>query len=178
MMQVNYRLLNSRDIEKYKLIRLDCLKNYPEHFGDSHEEEINATQKFYRILNTEDDSSFLFGAFTGYRLIGICGFLKDGRIKTRHRGDLVQFYVAPQYSGLGFGKTLMEYTIIRAFDDPLIDQILLSVVYTNENAIRLYQKFGFTSYGIIENYFKDKGQSWSQMFMYLTRDKYLSLDNN
>jgi ribosomal protein S18 acetylase RimI-like enzyme len=172
MKQIKFRLLKSADLESYRRIRLECLTNHPEFFGDTYkEEEIHtSTNKFYKVLSSNDSNSFLFGAFSGNILIGICGFIQEERIKTIHRGNLVQVYVEPSFSGRGIGNTLIKLTIAKAFENILIDQILLSVVYTNDKAVNLYKKLGFVQYGMIENYFKEAGNSWTQLFMTLTRE--------
>lgn len=46
----------------------------------------------------------------------------------------------------------------------------LTAVKTNAKAGRLYEKLGFKTYGVLENYFKDKKNSWSQIFMYFKRE--------
>ena len=175
MTQINFRLLDLTDLESYRRIRLECLTNYPDHFGDSYEEELNADpSKFEKTFLSGNDHSFLNGAFSQGILIGISGFIQQKRIKTRHRGDLVQVYVDPSFSGQGIGSGLIEVTIAMAFGNILIDQVLLSVVRSNEHAIKLYQKFGFVQYGAIENYFKLANHSSSQIFMALTRQNYIT----
>lgn len=172
MIPISFRLLDSKDRENYRQKRLECLTNYPEFFGDTYEEEISgAPLKFDKALRPGNDNSFLIGAFSDDSLVGISGFIQDGRIKTNHRGDLVQVYVDPSFSGQGIGSKLVELTISRAFENSLIDQILLGVVHTNEKAIRLYKKHGFVEYGMLENYFKRDENSWTQLFMALTREK-------
>jgi ribosomal protein S18 acetylase RimI-like enzyme len=174
MAQIDFRLLKACDLDDYRTLRLECLTNYPDYFGDSYEEEVSATNKFYKTLRTNENNSFLYGAFSENRLIGISGFTQDGRMKTRHRGDLVQVYVNPSFSGKGIGKTLIKLTVEKAFENALIDQIHLSVVSTNKNAISLYEKFGFVQFSILENYFKKGNTSWSQAFMLLTRKGYMA----
>ena len=173
MTPIKFRLLDAKDRESYRQIRLESLTNFPEFFGDTYEEEINATAlKFDKALKSSDGNSFLMGAFSEDTLIGICGFILDGRMKTSHRGDLVQVYVDPSFSGQGIGSELLKFTIDKAFENGWIDQILLSVVYTNERAINLYKKHWFVSYGMLENYFKWGENNWAQLFMVLTRKEY------
>jgi ribosomal protein S18 acetylase RimI-like enzyme len=175
MTQINFRLLDLTDLESYRRIRLECLANYPDYFGDSYEEEINADpSKFENTFLSGNAHSFLNGAFSQGILIGISGFIQQKRIKATHRGDLVQVYVDPSFSGRGIGSRLIELTIVKAFDNIFIDQVLLSVVRSNDHAIKLYQKFGFVQYGVIENYFKGANHSWSQVFMALTRQSYIN----
>jgi ribosomal protein S18 acetylase RimI-like enzyme len=175
MTHINFRLLDLTDLESYRRIRLECLTNYPDYFGDSYVEEINADpSRFVKTFLLGNDHSFLNGAFSQGILIGISGFIHQKRIKTRHRGDLVQVYVDPSFSGQGIGSRLIELTIAKAFDNIVIDQVILSVVRSNDHAIRLYEKFGFVQYGVIENYFKLANHSWSQIFMALTRQSYIA----
>jgi len=175
MTQIIYRLLNSTDRDSYSRIRLECLTNYPDYFGDSYEEEINTGQsKFEKTFLLGNDHSFLYGAFSQGILIGISGFIQQKRIKTGHRGDLVQVYVDPSFSGRGIGSRLIALTIAKAFDNIFIDQILLSVVLSNDKATRFYKKYGFVLYGVIKNYFKTADHSWTQIFMTLTRQTYIT----
>jgi len=175
MTQIIFRLLNSIDRDSYKRIRLECLTNYPDYFGDSYEEEINADPaKFEKTFLSGNDHSFLYGAFSQGILIGISGFVHQKRIKAGHRGDLVQVYVDPSFSGQGVGSRLIELTIAKAFDNIFIDQILLSVVLSNDHAIRLYKKFGFVLYGVVKNYFKTADHRWAQVFMTLTKQNYIA----
>ncbi len=175
MTRIIYRLLNSTDRERYRRVRLECLANYPDYFGDSYEEEINGDpSKFEKTFLLGDDHSFLYGAFSQGTLIGISGFIHQKRIKAGHRGDLVQVYVDPSFSGRGIGSRLIGLTIAKAFDNVLIDQVLLSVVLSNDRATRLYKKFGFVLCGVIKNYFRTADHSWTQVFMALTRQSYIT----
>src|SRR5512143_3165185 len=111
MTSINFRLLDSKDRESYRQIRLECLTNYPEFFGDTYEEEINAhTLRFDKALRSSDSVSFLMGAFSDDSLIGISGFIQDGRMKASHRGDLVQVYIDPSFSRHGIGSELVRLT--------------------------------------------------------------------
>lgn len=179
MTPINFRLLDSKDRESYRQIRLECLTNYPEFFGDTYEEEINApVLKFDKALRSNDRNSFLMGAYSDDSLIGICGFIQDGRMKTSHRGDLVQVYIDPSFSRHGIGSELLALTIAKVFENSFIDQILLSVVNTNEKAINLYKKYGFVQYAILENYFKTGNMRWAQVFMVLTRERFSTANRN
>ena len=86
----------------------------------------------------------------------------------------MQIYVDPSFSGEGIGSRLISLTIAKAFDNIFIDQILLRVVLSNDKATSLYKKFGFVLYGVIKNYFKTADHSWTQIFMTLTRQTYIT----
>ena len=178
MTVIKFRLLDTKDRESYRQIRLECLTNYPEYFGDTYEEEVNSsTLKFDKALRSVDKNSFLMGAYSEDSLIGICGFIQDGRIKTSHLGELLQIYIDPSFSKHGIGSELLGLTIEKIFGNTFIDQILLNVVGENEKSINLYKKYGFVQYGILENYYKMGKISWTQIFMVLTRKNHLSISN-
>ena len=171
-MKINFRPLQFEDIECYRQVRLACLKNHPDHFGTIYEEESGTSPlKFETVLSTKNSNDFIFGAFDDKTLIGICGFVQQTRIKTSHLGEIVQMYVDPSYAGNGIGSQLLKLAVDKAFENKAIDQVLLSVVYSNEKAVSTYKKIGFVEYGKLENYFKQGERRWSQLFMTLRRNK-------
>ena len=174
-----YRLLTIHDAERYHQIRLECLRNHPDHFGSTYEEEMDIeTTRFIKELTEENNHSFWFGAFDAEKLVGIAGFVQQKRLKTRHRGELVQVYVHPSMTHKGIGKELLTLTIDQAFSNTEIEQIFLSVVESNNKAVALYKKFGFVECGFIENYFKKDGIYSSQVFMVLPKLDFKDFGNN
>ena len=168
-MSISYRLLTSQDYSLYRKIRLSCLKNFPDNFGTTYEEESDQEIKNFA---SPESNYFIYGAFDDDELIGICAFFREQRLKTRHRGDIRQVYIDPAYSGLGIARALLKITIEKAFEEKEIEQITLSVVSENQKAVSLYKQFGFVQYGFIEDYFKKDDLSTSQIFMILTRKNY------
>ena len=172
-MKTDYRLLTSKDINLYRQIRLECLQKYPEYFGTIYEDEVKAKSlKFDKALQTQDSNDFLYGAFQGNNLISICGFTREVRIKISHLGEISHMYIKEEISGQGIGTQLLKYTIDKAFKDFSLEQIMLSVVNTNEKAIKIYERIGFIQYGILDNYFKRNEKYWTLIFMSLTRENY------
>lgn len=178
MTKINFRILQFDDLESYRQIRLACLETYPDNFGTTFKEELNVgTLKLDHIFSENSSSDFIFGAFDNKQLIGICGFVKENRQKTNHRGEIVQMYVNPIFSGQGTGTKLLRLAIDKAFESGIIERILLAVVYSNDTAVKTYKKLGFVQYGILENYFKQGNNYWTQLFMVLTRIKYSMSQN-
>jgi RimJ/RimL family protein N-acetyltransferase len=91
--------------------------------------------------------SFVFGAFSD-GLVGIVGFFRRPEMKIRHKGTIWGMYVTPEARGMGLGKGLMNALIQHASSIPHLEQLILSVVTTNEAAHHLYLSLGFKSYGI------------------------------
>lgn len=173
MNPIDYRLLNADDLDRYREIRLDCLKNNPDSFGSTYEEVLRApASKMSRFMLQPDLGGFLAGAFQDKRLIGICAFTQGDRIKTRHRGDLTQMYVAPSYQGRGSGTGLLRFVLQIAFSNPVIEQVELGVVDSNAGALALYRRNGFVRYGRLKNCFKQAGDYRALVLMVLTRPAY------
>src|SRR5436190_24016335 len=107
----------------------------------------------------------MLGAFVDERLSGLCGFRRETRIKTRHRAELVQMYVAPRATGMGIGGRLVADQLAHSFAHPEITQVILSVVADNGTAIRLYHRHGFREYGRLPAYFRHDGGDSAQIFM-------------
>jgi RimJ/RimL family protein N-acetyltransferase len=170
MTGISYRILQVADLDKYKAIRHRCLKEYPDNFGTTLEEELQSKfPKLEPAIKGIDKDSFTFGAFDGDNLVGICGFLREPRTKTKHRGEVIQMYVDTAYAGKEIGKALLKHTIDKAFQNPAIEQITLSLVYGNEKAEKLYKQLGFVEYGRLANFFKAGDKYTTQLFMVLNR---------
>lgn len=155
-------------------MRLDCLKRFPDAFGSSYDEEATIHKlKFETLIEENTPDGFMLGAFSEDRLIGIAGFSRAERRKARHRGEIVQMYVDPQYRGEQIGENLLRMAIEMAFTMEGIEQIELGVVSNNTPATTLYEKIGFQIYGVQKNYFKDGEKYWNQQFMQFFKETYL-----
>lgn len=163
------RTLGANDKALYRRARLECLFTFPDRFGSTYEEESRKQELFFEtLLGNNSNDHFMLGAFDGENCIGLCGFIRENRNRTRHRGELVQMYVHPQYQGKGIAGRLIQYTIEKAFATEGIEQIVLSAVADNNRAVSLYQRYGFAVYGRAANYFrKEDGSFIDQVFMIL-----------
>jgi ribosomal protein S18 acetylase RimI-like enzyme len=170
---IKYRVLTSEDREKYRQIRLECLKNYPQNFGTLYEDEINSSSlKFDNIISQNDSADFLFGAFINEKLVGICGNIQEDRIKTRHIAEISHVYVSPDFGKKGIATNLLKLTLEKVFSNNIVEQIILGVVKSNTQAIEIYQKAGFKQYGILENYYKFNDSYETLVLMNLTRNTF------
>jgi len=164
---VTIQLLGPQHSSSYRKARLDCLYFFSDNFGTTYEEEVIKPVLFVESMLLEQNTNvFMFGAFDGDECIGLCGFIREGRTRTLHRGELVQMYVHPEYHGKGIAKQLVLHTIEEAFRMPGIEQISLSAVANNTAAINLYLKTGFEQYGLAKNYFRVNDTNYTdQVFM-------------
>ncbi len=168
---IEFRILTSDDKEQYRRIRLECLKNYPQNFGSVYENEVVSTAlKFDKIIAEENSNDFLLGAFNNGNLVGICGNIQEKGTKTAHISEISHVYVSPGFGNKRIATNLLKYTIEKVFANKGIEQIILGVVSTNIQAIKIYQTAGFTQYGLLENYYKFNDKYESLVLMILMRD--------
>lgn len=77
------KILIQKDWKNWRQFRLDVLKNSPENFGSSYEEE--STWPDSELQNTLVKND-IFGAFIGESLVSCAGFYILNSLKTKHRG--------------------------------------------------------------------------------------------
>ena len=136
------RLLPS-DAEAFRTIRLAALRTAPDAFGSTY--EIEAA----RPVSTFADglaASVVFGAYDDQRIVGMAGLKREAGPKVSHKAFVWGFYVEPAWRGRGVGSALVAALIEAARD--VVEQLTLTVVEGNDAALALYEKFGFSAYGI------------------------------
>ncbi|ATX85171.1 N-acetyltransferase [Bacillus velezensis] len=137
------RRLTPNDTKPYTNIRLKALKDHPDAFAVSYDEEKEwPSEKFKARLEAGNDAIVL-GAFEKDRLIGILKISKHPLFKLRHIAVIGSMYISPKHRGSGAGKALMTEAISRAKKMKDTEQLHLSVTSTNEPAIKLYAQLGF-----------------------------------
>ena len=160
------RLLTKDDADLYFALRLRALKEEPEAFGGSYEET--------KVMNRDEiesrlecsDNAFVYGAFDP-RLVGMIGFFRRKGIKARHKGCVWGMYTVSEARGRGIGRALMDALIVRAKQLPDIEEILLSVVTSNNAALQFYESVGFEQYGIEKGALKLDGKYLDEILMNL-----------
>ena len=172
-MSIIIRKLRLDESANYRLVRLACLKNVPQYFGSTYEEEVlNPKFMFETFIEEESPDHVMFGAFDRKRLIGITGFNRMARQRAMHRGELVQVYVDSSFRGQNIGEKLIRHALDYAFHLDGIEQVQLSVVAGNQTAIKLYEKLGFKTFGVQPKYFKVGDTYLDQQFMQLFKSDY------
>lgn len=171
MSVVTVRRLLPPDVSDYRSIRLEALKNDPDNYGSTFEEESKTPQLvFEKYILEQTPGNRMYGAFDGAVLIGISGFFGDTRQRVLHRAKVTQVYIDPAYRGKGIAKKLLNHLIKEAFQIGSMESLQLEAVDSNKTAVGLYLSLGFVSYGRFENYFKKLDGSYlDQQFMVLTR---------
>lgn len=152
MKRVSYtiRSLDEQDMTDFHAFRLAGLEAHPESFGETaeHFKTVSPAQIAARLKASEARGGFILGAFSADgSLAGVVGLARQDGEKMEHRAVIWGMYVAPFARGMGVGRSLMNECLTRAGKVSGLDQIHLSVVTSNEAAVRLYKTLGFQTYG-------------------------------
>lgn len=141
------RLLNPADAPAYQALRLQALRDAPEAFTSSFEEEhlrplLVAEQRLAPASSTR-----FWGVFDDAGLLlGMVGLERERRVKNEHKGTVVAMCVAPAAQGRGVGAALLAALLDHARETGLT-QLALTVTEGNITALRLYQRAGFVAFG-------------------------------
>jgi RimJ/RimL family protein N-acetyltransferase len=162
------RRLEPTEVALLHSFRLRGLKESPEAFGATYEEESTMSEEAVRSRFSCTDENFVVGAFDEEgRLLGIAGFFREKRLKARHKGVIYGMYVAPEARGRGAGRALLSAVIERCKSLAGLEQINLDVVTVNEAARNLYLSQGFRIYALEKNALKHNGKSYDLEHMVL-----------
>ncbi|MBM7578123.1 GNAT family N-acetyltransferase [Jeotgalibacillus terrae] len=162
------RKLHEKDAEKYFYIRLESLKNNPEAFATSFDEEQHQPIELY-VNRLKSDTSITLGAFHNEQLIGIITIVKSIKQKLMHRAEIVSTYVTPGSRGNQTGKKLVTQALDEIRNIPGVEQVYLTVESNNIAAKKLYESVGFELFGTDRKAMKYEGQYFDidHMVLYL-----------
>ena len=144
-------------------MRLAGLRDCPEAFGASYEDEATKPLGWFA---DRLEGNIVFGAWRDVSsLVGIAGLHVSEQGKSSHKAELWGMFVSPEARGTGLATTLLAE--LQAHAPKAVEQICLSVVTTNAEAVRLYAKAGFSVYGLERRALKIDGQYCDELLMSL-----------
>lgn len=160
------RRLEVSDAPVYRALRLRGLREHPDAFTSSFEEEnLRAPADTEKRLAAASDT-VMWGAFVDGTLAGVVGMTRETRLKNRHKATLVAMYVAPEYGGQGLGLALVN-TVVQAAQAAGLALLILTVTEGNRQAAALYERVGFASFGIEPDAIRVNGVPYGKQHMYL-----------
>lgn len=111
----------------------------------------------------------MWGAFEGQQLAGVFGFDREDRLKNSHKATLIGMFVAPEFTGRGVGRALVD-AVMQGAREAGIGLLVLTVTHGNERARALYLRAGFQTMGIEPDAIRIAGASFGKehMFFQLT----------
>jgi ribosomal protein S18 acetylase RimI-like enzyme len=119
----------------------------PEAFGSDVEEQRGLPDQHWSARLAGSEDSFVVGAFSEEKIIGIAGFARERRRKTRHKSNITSVYVSPAFRGQGIARKLLTAILSDARSMQGLEQVTLSVVTDMAPARELYAKLGFRVFG-------------------------------
>lgn len=134
------RTLTAPDVEAFRAIRLEALQHHPEAFGSTYEDEVAQDLAWWEGRLAPGRT---FGGFLGERLMGMAALSTFTAARLRHKGVLGGMYVREEARGTGLADALVRRVIGQAG----LAQVQLSVVTSNERAVRFYRRMGFHIFG-------------------------------
>ena len=150
------RELTPEHMDSYRCLMLQALQEFPAIFVESSEKDLHL------------DGDQFFGAFNAQgELIGAVGLRQERLPKWRHKGVIRGMYVMRRYQSSGAGRKLMEAALAYARGVSGLEQLNLVVGEQNTGARRLYESFGFRSFGVEPRELKVDGQYYDAVYMWL-----------
>jgi ribosomal protein S18 acetylase RimI-like enzyme len=160
------RRLQLTDAPLYRAFRLRGLREHPDAFTSSFEEENARPLADIEKRLAAAGSEKLWGAFIDGELAGLVGLSFEARAKSRHKAGLVGMYVASEFSGRGLGRALVE-AVLKEASACGVELVVLTVTDSNRAACALYTRAGFSALGIEPDAIRVDGVSFGKQHMFL-----------
>lgn len=138
------RRLTVADVAGYRELRLRSLREHPEAFSASPEVEAEQPEQWFAERLT---GNLVFAAVDDeQQLIGMVGLHIRSGPKQRHKGLIWGMYVRNDSRREGIGDALLTALLREA--ELVVEDVRLEVVAANTPAVRLFERAGFTPYGM------------------------------
>jgi ribosomal protein S18 acetylase RimI-like enzyme/ketosteroid isomerase-like protein len=144
------RVLGRADAARFRALRLAALRESPEAFGSTYEEDLLLTDDVVAARLEEATTAprrVGLGAVDGDRLVGFVGCVQEAKLKSRHKAFVWGMYVEPAVRGRGVGRALLRELVARVGRWDGVSRVTLSVVERAGPARALYRSVGFTRFG-------------------------------
>jgi ribosomal protein S18 acetylase RimI-like enzyme len=163
---VEIRKLTPADAAAYRQLRLRGLREDPEAFGTTYDEELARPLLHGAERLRVSADRFTLGAFDS-ALIGVVTLVREEGAKSRHRAHVVGMYVAAEVRRRGVGRALLVAARTCASQVDGLEQLHLAVATTNAPARHLYRAVGFQVYGVDPHALKLGDRYWDEELMML-----------
>jgi RimJ/RimL family protein N-acetyltransferase len=140
------------DLGSFKALRDEGLRLHPEAFdADIENEQSRPPESYVGRLGLSEPlgGTFLLGAWVGVEMVGMVGLERQYLPKLRHSAELNSMMIRPTHTGRGIGLRLLEACLESAKRAQGLELITLRVSTANEAAVRLYERAGFRSCGVV-----------------------------
>jgi RimJ/RimL family protein N-acetyltransferase len=155
------------DAATYRALRLEGLQAHPEAFGaDYATTAARPIERWQASMQSGagGENGITYVADAAGELIGMTALVRNDLAKTRHAGSIFGVYTRPDWRGTGVADALLAACVVYAGELGL-RMVRLGVVTTNASAIRLYQRCGFTVYGVEPEAIQHDGIYYDELLM-------------
>jgi ribosomal protein S18 acetylase RimI-like enzyme len=160
------RRLAPEDAPHHRALRLQALREHPEAFTSSYEDELHKPLASSEQRLAASSSLKFWGAFVDTVLVGSVGLDREQRPKARHKALVIGMYVAPDHTRRGIARALLK-TLLEDARASQLEMLTLTVTLGNWIAEDLYLDAGFVSYGIEPGAIKVQNQYFDKNHMFL-----------
>ena len=163
------RRLAPDDAAQFRALRLRALREHPQAFTSSFEEEDVKPLSAAQARLGEGPAVKFWGAFSASgttTLVGSVGLQREPRRKGQHKADVIGMFVAPECARQGVGRQLLQ-TLIDDARGSAIESLVLTVTDGNQEARSLYHRAGFVRFGLEPAAIKVDGQAFAKEYMVL-----------
>jgi ribosomal protein S18 acetylase RimI-like enzyme len=155
------RRLGAADAEPYRTLRLTALRDRPEAFGASYEDEVSRSRDWFA---DRLERNLVIGGWRDVSiLVGVVGLHIPEAVKSSRKGELWGMFVSPEARRTGLATALLARLVRHAAG--VVDEIRLTVGATNAEAVRLYEKAEFTACGLERRALKVNGRYYDNLLM-------------
>jgi ribosomal protein S18 acetylase RimI-like enzyme len=141
------RSLIPADSSAYRELMLEAYDLHPDAFTSTRRERSVLGMDWWEA-RLSDANSHVVGVFDEAVLVGAAGVTFQSRRKVIHKASLFGMYVREPFRHRGCGGQLVDAVLAHARSRPEVTVVQLTVTQGNEIAQLLYQRCGFTSYGV------------------------------
>jgi ribosomal protein S18 acetylase RimI-like enzyme len=144
-------------------LRLAGLRDRPKAFGASYEDEVLRPHDWFA---DRLERNVVIGGWREVSiLVGVVGLHIPEAVKSSHKGELWGMFVSPEARRTRLATALLAQLTRHAAS--VVDEIRLAVGATNVEAVRLYEKAGFTACGLDRRALKVNGRYYDNLLMTL-----------